>query len=572
MIDESELNALVAQAQEAGAIYESYNQSGDQQILEQAVRLWLPVLKHPLLSSLPGPYRAAVYNDSGLVFYTHYQVGGHFDSLDLATTLFEQAEQLTRDTHRRRASVLNNLSAALQARAVRLNAIDDLERSITVSQESLNIIPADASERGSYLTNLTGGLYERYHRTGLVDDLNAAINASQTAIQFTTKEEMSYVPRSNNLAVLYHERYGRLGDLKDLYSSIESHRQVVEARKAASSEQSAYLNNLGGALNDLYRRTNDLKNLEEAIEVLRQATSLAPLAMPNRAGFLNNLGNALCMHYLHTRSLPSLQESIACQREAATSSMESPNYRASFLTGLGTSLSEYFQRTGETSSSNEAVEACEQALALTPTTSPKYASRLNNLARVLRDRYQRTGQGDDLSRGQSFYRQACQSGFRTQSEVVVVAGYNWGMWALQRSAWSEAVEAFECASQSANDLFQRQALRVDRAMWLQEAQKLPALAAYALAKISELTRAVVTLENGRVRLLSASLEIERQELERLKEDAHPQLYERFVSSVEQIGQLERQEIQDVNFADQEQLAATVERARIELADVIRVHL
>jgi CHAT domain-containing protein len=107
------------------------------------------------------------------------------------------------------------------------------------------------------------------------------------------------------------------------------------------------------------------------------------------------------------------------------------------------------------------------------------------------------------------------------------AARSWGNLALERQEWTEAVEAFDYGLEAANQLNHTQVLRHSNAVWLHEAQGLSTCAAYALARIGDLARAVMVVENGRTRLLFEALESERAGLERLGELGHSDLFDRY---------------------------------------------
>jgi len=93
----------------------------------------------------------------------------------------------------------------------------------------------------------------------------------------------------------------------------------------------------------------------------------------------------------------------------------------------------------------------------------------------------------------------------------------WGDWAFERRAWEETAEADAFAGQALNRLFRSQFSRSGKVSWLQEAQALPARAAYVHVWTGNPPKALETLESGRAQLMREVLERNRRDLERLAE-------------------------------------------------------
>jgi CHAT domain-containing protein len=534
----------------------------DAESLERVVAQALALMRDAEWLNLPDEAKAQLTNGLGLNYYVRYQTHGLLPDLQQSIAYFQQTLELVPSAKRRRASVLSNLSAALQLRYSRLGNVIDIEQAVETALQSVQLVPPDLPERPSYLSNLTGALYERYSAYGQINDLDAAINATKQAIALTADDSPRRTHRLNNLAALHQERYSRLGELGDLTVAIRLYQDVIRGTSSDNPNQPIYLNNLGGCLLDLYRRSKVQDHLENAVEALRAAIRNTPIGSPNRPGFLNNLGNALSTLFQKTGEVGILTEAIEVQSEAETHLEGSP-LQASFLTSLGSSLVEYYLRTADETSLNRAIEVSTRAIDITPPSSPKLASRWNNLARALMERSKAFGGMEDQQLAQDAYRKACEIGLSLQTEVTLLAGYNWGEWALQRSAWGEATDALQFATLASKELFLRQTLRSDRESWLREAQVLPAMAAYAHAKNGNLTQALKSLETGRTRLLAEMLHLYDTKLEALREGEHSIFFEKYHQAADRVMQFDQGELSTI----QSQEAAR--EARSELSRVIR---
>jgi len=514
-----------------------HSQTGNLQLLDRSIEEGQALIQNAQWQSTPAPLQAKFMNTLGLLYYSCYQARGKIDDIDQSSRYFELALELVASTRRRRASLLSNLSAALQLRFTRLGEPQDIIEAIKTAALAVDLVSSDTSEKASYLINLSGAYYERYTTVGQLEDLGEAIQAAEKAIELTPVRSSNLPHRMNNLAALYQERYSRLGDLTDLQKAVSIYRRVVAEASPQDTRYPAYLINLGGCLHDLYRRNKNLEDLQSAIETLRNAVEAVPEYSPHRAGFLNTLGNALVTHYQKNEDLNALEEAITAQRGAVEMASGSP-LQASFLTSLGSSLVEHYLYSRKADHLGEAVLVCETAISLTHSNSPKLASRWNNLARCLMERYKAFSQPEDLERGKDAYLKACQKGAILQTETALIAGYNWGEWALQRNAWQEATQALEYAIKASKELFQCQVLRSEREVWLREAQVLPAMAAYAQAMCGELKKAVMSLESGRTRILAETLRFNATAIESLRKEGHTELYTRYQRAVEQLRRLE----------------------------------
>ncbi len=485
--------------------YELFQQTGDPQLLEIALKDFAAAHPDEHLLELHLLARAQLLNGAGMLLQSRYQLYGQIKDLNAAITYFIKILDWLQDSPKAHASVLSNISSALQLRFSHTGDERDIHKSVEAARMAVEATSAEKEERPSYLSNFASALHSRYLSTGVQEDLDRAIFAMRESISLTPSGSTRRYLRLNNLAALCHERFNGVGELSDLYEAIESYRESACNTSLRSTEFAALMNNLGSCLHDLYRRTGDREHLQEGIALLEKAIDQESTATPNRAGFLSNLGTALSTLYQASKEIDALQKAIIAQREAVLLIDSSSPYAASFYTGLGTSLTEYHLHDKSEVSGLEAVKACETALNLTNPNSPKWASRCNNLARALMERHHSFGQQIDLTAGQEKYQEACIKGLEFQSEIVLVAGYQWGQWALERESWIEASQAFGYALSAIKDLFERQLLRNDQAIWLRDAQVIPALAAFAEACQGNLEKAIEILENGRARFFFQAL-------------------------------------------------------------------
>jgi CHAT domain-containing protein len=110
----------------------------------------------------------------------------------------------------------------------------------------------------------------------------------------------------------------------------------------------------------------------------------------------------------------------------------------------------------------------------------------------------------------------------------------------EQTRWQAAVSAYQTALQAAETLYQSANLLDSQAAELSETADLPRRAAYALARVGDLQKAVETLEQGRARGLSESLNRDRADLAQL-EKTHPKLCQKYQEIANQLRNLEAQQ-------------------------------
>jgi CHAT domain-containing protein/tetratricopeptide (TPR) repeat protein len=282
--------------------------------------------------------------------------------------------------------------------------------------------------------------------------------------------------------------------------------------------------------------TGSMSDLDRAIEVYEIASQQTSAASADYSVVLSELGSTLLERYALSGSRDDLDKSITFSEEALNSAPSSSPEVPRLLAGLGSAFHARYALTGAAEDLNRAITISEEVidrLASTSSDLPAFLRRFGNTLRLLWDR---TLAAEHLERGVAAYRAACEYGLRLAVEEVLETARAWGDWATLRLAWREAAEAYSFGLEAVDRLVRAQLLRQNKEVWLQAAQGLPARAAYAFAKNGEPESAVLALERGRAVLLSEA--VERNDLERLKEPGHRELYERFRAAEDKLIALE----------------------------------
>jgi CHAT domain-containing protein len=176
----------------------------------------------------------------------------------------------------------------------------------------------------------------------------------------------------------------------------------------------------------------------------------------------------------------------------------------------------------------QAITHYEQALAFyTPENYPaRWADTHNNLAVT----YQEWTNGDPVQNRQKAV-EHYERAMRVLEQGTLPASArrgarNLGNLYLQEHAWAQAARAFQTAIEAAEVLYQTSLLRQSQEAELGQNADLYRCAAYALARAGQFEEAVVTLEQGRARLVADALARDAAQLEALR-SVHPCLYQAY---------------------------------------------
>ena len=221
--------------------------------------------------------------------------------------------------------------------------------------------------------------------------------------------------------------------------------------------------NLGGALQSRHERLNHREDLDAALEAFRVGLAQTAAGSPSRALLLNNLGISLAARARIDGGAPGvrgLTEAVAAHRSAlrATPGADRPQR----LNNLAAALSDRYQMTGRSRDLREALRIWRRSAAETAPHAPQRARRLGNLARGYALRYDRHGRRRDLVRARRLYRDSCAAGLVSDPESALAAGPEWGRWAIGRTAYREASDAYDRAADALDRLFQAQLLRPNK--------------------------------------------------------------------------------------------------------------
>ena len=114
---------------------------------DRALEEGFTLLKDEQWQSVPRTIKAQFINGLGQICYMRYQINSSREDIDDAIRYFQQALDFVTNTQRRRASVLSNLSSALQLRYTHSGEAMDIQYAVETALEAVQLISSDLPEK-----------------------------------------------------------------------------------------------------------------------------------------------------------------------------------------------------------------------------------------------------------------------------------------------------------------------------------------------------------------------------------------------------------------------------------------
>ena len=314
----------------------------------------------------------------------------------------------------------------------------------------------------------------------------------------------------------------------------------VRTRDAFPEDWAATQNNLANAYNNRIRGER-AENLERAITAYEQALHVYTHdAFPEKwAMTQNNLANAYNNRIRRERA-ENLERAIAASEQALQVYTRDafPENWAGTQNNLANAYNNRIR--GERAENLErAITAYEQALHVyTHDAFPeKWAMTQNNLANAYKNRI-RGERAENLERAIAAYEQALQvytrDAFPKDCRQTAI---NLGNLHFQERNWAAAAAAYQIATVAAEALYQSSISYSGKSDELKATGDIPRCLAYVQAQLGNLQSAILTLEQGRARGLSESLNRDRADLTQLQ-TLTPSLYTEYQQIAQQLRNLE----------------------------------
>jgi CHAT domain-containing protein len=553
-----------------------YRGGGKLADLDDAIESWRQAIA--VSSPATQGHAEALNNFAGLLTIRYQGSTTSAADLDEAIDAYERAVEVG-SAEPRFYTYLSNLGIGRSTRYDVKGDISDLERAIVVWQQALSLVPPGSPEMAGCLNRLGMGLYRRYRRTCQIDTLQEAIGDWERTVALTDSQSPDMPGRLNSLCNGLNARYARTGSGNDIERAIRL-RELALTLPMVDPERSDVLHNLGADLQERYRTAGALTDLERAVNTSQESVALTPVGAMKRPGHLATLGNALLERYDRYQKVSDLKRAIQLFEEAVQTCVEATKLPA-YLNSLAIALKQLYDQTGIGTVLDQVIGTHRRTIELSSAASPDRYSYMNNLAAGLQSRYQRTGEiadldqsievleqaskecsgsnilpgvlknlaggfrmrherigrNEDLQRAKSTYELACTVGFDLSVDAGLSSAHDWLMWAFERKSWEEVHQAYSFARSASKKGLQVQISRRAKESWLRVTQGISVRAAFALAKQGDFEQAALAVEEGRARLMSEALEVDRTKLDTLRTIA-PSLYEQYSQAAARLVQLE----------------------------------
>ncbi|MEV1117201.1 CHAT domain-containing protein [Actinosynnema sp. NPDC049800] len=452
------------------------------------------------------------------------------DDLDDAIALLGGAIRLVPPRHPDYPTALNILGNCLRERFEAGGDRADIDRAVALQREVVDRHgPGGPS---AFQRSLARSLAARARRTGLPADIDAAIEWFDEALRHGAHLANEGPSTANTVGGLRFNRYVVSGDISDLELAIDRFEQALDSAPRESPSYAWYLRNVAVALTKRFEFSPDIADLDRAIELHAQALALVPADHPMRASFLEMLGHALVLRATNADDPSSLARAIPLLEEALESA--DTGHRPAVLIGLATALVLRGVGTGARADFDRAVALSGEAAELDDRDSTiNHSLSLGRHAWALAQRHDQFAESGDRDAATARFRLAYDRGMSTMPPAALRTAVQWGDWAARNADWELAAEAFGKAIVAARLLAATQLHPRTHFVRLNHTGALPVRAAYALAKLGRHEEALLTLEQGRARLLSETLERDNADLSSLGGE----LRDRFRAAAARVRQL-----------------------------------
>ncbi|HZB28975.1 MAG TPA: CHAT domain-containing protein [Streptosporangiaceae bacterium] len=364
--------------EQGGALYEWYEEHGDVEALDAAVRV----------------YRAAVVvadrsRKARCLQNLHTALGELAratddpevarEATDVARTLTESGTDVASPTEGG-ATHLANLSGRLRDKFTRTGDEAVINESITTARAAVDAAEND-EERGLALTNLSASLEFRYEYLNDYEALRESVDVGRAAIA----ADPDLLPAVANQAVFLKELFLRTKEAALLDESLAAHAWVLRATSDTHASLDSRLMNAANTLRVLYRWTEDPSLVLDAVEVMAddadEEAGLDEVAM---------LADALVDLADRTGDEDILREGIATCRMVLAELTDDESLRGDLLYSLSVALHQLTWHNKDPHVVRESVDTAREAVGIDAEDDVDLARRLANLGFVLRHAFEVT--------------------------------------------------------------------------------------------------------------------------------------------------------------------------------------
>ncbi|CAG7561227.1 unnamed protein product [Fusarium equiseti] len=258
----------------------------------------------------------------------------------------------------------------------------DLEESITISEEALELLPEDWSDRWIWLRSLALAYLARFDQTQDSEDIDKALGMCELG-----PEEDEYDPSCILIEGIL-ARFRAFGDVSDCHDAIRLCKIALDRNLGNPKRISQCL---AEAFYYLYHSTHSLEHLDESIKISRDLEPGGRHSVITRCQRFKS--HVLYQRYLQTDNYPALNASITAAA-GVVHILQTPTPKSP-TSLFGILASDWIAKTGVFPNSAHLSEALEWSAYL-PIFETSRLSSLQELAHRHYERYEKRGMLGDL--------------------------------------------------------------------------------------------------------------------------------------------------------------------------------
>ncbi|CAE7124188.1 unnamed protein product [Rhizoctonia solani] len=236
-------------------------------------------------------------NEKGRLLFKKYARLGRPDDINKSIEYLLRGVALTQGWDPLLTGLLSNLGVAYWLRFKYIGKLDDLEKSFEYAYSAVLDPIFNAKEqifnpacKAARLNNLGMAYAYRYMRLEKLDDAEKSIKHLSRAIELTRKDDESLPKLLANLGVPFSARFAHLGNLADIDESTKHISRAIELSPKDHEQLPVFLNDLGVAYSYRYKHLREQSDLDESIKCKSRAVDLTPDDHPEKPIRLTNLG------------------------------------------------------------------------------------------------------------------------------------------------------------------------------------------------------------------------------------------------------------------------------------------
>ncbi|MFI2663535.1 CHAT domain-containing protein [Micromonospora carbonacea] len=367
-----------AYTKQGGALYEWYEEHGDVEALEAAVRVYRAAVG---VADRARNARCLRSLHTALVELARAtgDLEAAREAADVARTLAESGTDVASPTEGG-ATRLANLSDTLRVEFTRTGDEAVINDSIATARAAVNAAEND-EERGLALTNLAASLEARYEYLNDREALRESVDVGRAAIA----ADPDLLPTVANQAVFLRELFLRTKEAALLNESLAAHARVLRATPDTHASLHSRLMNAANTLRVLYRWTEDPSLVQDAVEIMAdEAVKEAGL------GEVALLADALVDLADRTGDEDILREAIATCRMVLAELANDEPLRGDLLYSLSIALHELTWHNKDPHVLREVLDTAREAVGVDAEDDVDLARRMTHLGFVLRHAFEVT--------------------------------------------------------------------------------------------------------------------------------------------------------------------------------------